>query len=213
MICSMEKLSRDQHEVLIGILLGDANLQTESRGRTYRLRVSQAEQNKDYLFALYEIFKPMVATTPRLDSFVDARTNKTHKRWLFYTTQQRCFRFYGQHFYGGGKKKVPRMIDKWLTPRGLAYWYMDDGAQKWKGRSLGVRLCTDGFSSDDVKRLSSVLSSKFGLVTSLQKQRSDLRIYISSSSYDTLRSIIYSYLLSCMLYKFPIPNTDRMGSN
>lgn len=68
MICSMEKLSRDQHEVLIGILLGDANLQTESRGRTYRLRVSQAEQNRDYLFALYEIFKPMVSTPPRLDS-------------------------------------------------------------------------------------------------------------------------------------------------
>lgn len=209
MICGMEKLSREQHEVLVGILLGDANLQTESNGRTYRLRVSQAEQNRDYLFALYEIFKSLVATPPRLDSFLDSKTNKTHRRWVFSTTQQRCLRFYGQQFYGGSKKKVPRMISKWLTPRGFAYWYMDDGSQKWKGRSLGVRLCTGSFSPDETKRLAGVLNEKFGLLTSLQKQRNDLRIYIRSSSYDTLHGILYSHLLSSMLYKFPMRNADQ----
>jgi hypothetical protein len=79
MICAMQKLSKEQHEVLVGILLGDANLQTESQGRTYRLRVTQVEQNREYLFALYEIFKPLVTTPPRLDSFVDSRTNRTYK--------------------------------------------------------------------------------------------------------------------------------------
>ena len=32
-------LSKKQKEILVGILLGDANLQTENGGKTYRLRV------------------------------------------------------------------------------------------------------------------------------------------------------------------------------
>ena len=50
-------LSKQQKEILVGILLGDANLQTDNGGKTYRLRVLQSEQHKEYLFHLYEIFK------------------------------------------------------------------------------------------------------------------------------------------------------------
>ena len=127
-------------------------------------------------------------------------------------TKQRCFRFDGQQFYKGKKKQVPRMIDRWLTPRGLAYWYMDDGAQKWRGRSLGVRLCTDGFTHDEVRRLAAVLTAKFNLNTSLQKKGGSFRIYISSYSYDILRATIYHHLLTSMLYKFP-DRREKHGSN
>ena len=200
-----QRLTLEQREVLVGILLGDANLQTESNGRTYRLRVTQAEQNKDYLFALYELFKPLVNTPPKLYVYrPDKRTNNSSRRWTFATTQHGCFRFYGKQFYVDGKKRVPPIIDKWLTPRSLAYWYMDDGAQKWRGRSLGVRLCTDGFGSNEVRKLATILSTKYELKTSLQAKGSGLRIYISSISYGNLRHVIYPYLLPSMLYKFPV---------
>lgn len=207
----MQKISLEQHQVLVGILLGDANLQTESQGRTYRLRVTQSEEKKEYLFALYNIFKPFVTTPPRLDSFLDGRTTKTSKRWVFSTTQQRCFRFYGQQFYKSGKKQVPRKIAKWLTPRGLAYWYMDD--EKWNGRSQAVRICTDGFSSHEVRRLADVLAEKFTLVTALQKKGDQYRLSISSASYEMLRAIMYHHLLPCMVSKFPRRSTDSIGSN
>lgn len=200
-----QNLTVEQREVLVGFLLGDANLQTESNGRTYRLRVTQAEQNRDYLFALYELFKPFVNTPPRLYTYSpDKRTNNISRRWTFATTQHGCFRFYGKQFYVDGKKRVPPIIDKWLTPRSLAYWYMDDGAQKWKGRSLGVRLCTDGFVPDEVRKLAAILARKYDLKTSLQAKGNGLRIYISSLSYGNLRRVIYPYLLPSMLYKFPV---------
>ena len=200
-----QRLTLEQREVLVGILLGDANLQTESNGRTYRLRVTQAEQNRDYLFALYELFKPLVNTPPRLYTYKpDKRTNNISKRWTFATTQHGCFRFYGKQFYVNGEKRVPPIIDKWLTPRGLAYWYMDDGAQKWKGRSLAVRLCTDGFRPDEVSKLAAILATKYDLKTSLQAKGHGLRIYISSDSYDNLRRVIYPHLLPSMLHKFPV---------
>lgn len=198
------KLSTIQCEILVGILLGDASLQTESNGRTYRLRLVQSEEHKDYLFHLYGIFQNYTTSPPIQSSFIDPRKpDKKYFRWSFSTTQQSCFRFYGHQFYDGNKKKVPDLIHKWLTPRSIAYWYMDDGAQKWKGKSLGVRFCTDNFLYKDVKKLAHVLSEKYSLKTSLQKKGSGWRIYVSSYSYEILKTLIFSYFVSSMVYKFP----------
>jgi len=35
---SLEDLSRDQLEASIGLMLGDASLQTQNKGKTYRLK-------------------------------------------------------------------------------------------------------------------------------------------------------------------------------
>jgi len=198
------KLTTLQCEILVGILLGDASLQTESNGRTYRLRVLQSEEHKDYLFHLYYIFKNLTLSPPIRSEFVDPRkTGKKYFRWSFSTTQNACFRFYGHQFYDGKKKKVPKLIHKWLTPRSIAYWYMDDGAQKWKGKSLGVRFCTDSFLRKDVELLAHLLCKKYYLKTSFQKKDDGWRIYISSFSYEILKKLIFLYLLPSMLYKFP----------
>lgn len=198
------KLTTIQCEILVGILLGDASLQTESNGRTYRLRLVQSEEHKDYLFHLYDIFKNLTLSPPIRASFFDPRkAGKKYFRWSFSTTQHACFRFYGHQFYDGNKKKVPNLIHKWLTPRSIAYWYMDDGAQKWKGKSLGVRFCTDNFIYKDVELLTHVLSEKYSLKTSLQKKGSGWRIYISTFSYEILKKLIFSYFVSSMVYKFP----------
>ena len=122
---------------------------------------------------------------------------------LFSTTQQACFSFYGHQFYDCKKKKVPNLIHKWLTPRSIAYWYMDDGEQRWKGKPLGVRFCTENFLYKDVLRLAHVLSDKYSLKTSLQKRGPGWRISISSSSYKMLRKEISSYFVKSMVHKSP----------
>ena len=198
------KITSLQREVLVGILLDDASLQTESNGKRYRLRISQSEQHKDYLFHLYDIFKSLTTSPPLQYEFMDARNpGKRYYRWTFATTQQACFRFYGQQFYNGQAKKVPKLIHKWLKPRSIAYWYMDDGAQKWKGKSLAVRFCTDNFTAKDVQLLAQILIQDYNLKASLEKKERRNRIYISSYSYETLKNLIFSYFIESMLYKFP----------
>ena len=199
------KLTLMQREVLVGILLGDASLRTDTEGRKYRLQVSQSQQHKQYLFHLYEIYKNLTTSPPTCLSFSDSRNpGKTYARWTFSTTQQSCFRFYGQQFYRKqGKRKCPRLIERLLSARSIAYWYMDDGAQKWKGRSKGVRFCTDNFSHTECKWLVSALEKRYGLQTTLQKKGQRYRIYISSHSYIKLREIVFSFLLPSMVYKFP----------
>ena len=101
-------------------------------------------------------------------------------------------------------KKVPKLIHKWLTPRAIAYWYMDDGAQKWKKKSLGVRFCTDSFILSDIDRLSKVLRDKYSLKISIQKKGDFFRIYVTSHSFVVFKNLIYVFLIPSMMYKFPI---------
>ena len=194
-----------QREVLIGILLGDGSLQTESKGKTYRLRITQSEEHNEYLLHLYHIFKKFTTSPPIKHMYQDKRDpSKTYMSWSFATTQQGCFSFYGQQFYGpDGVKKVPKIIGELLQPRSIAYWYMDDGAQKWKGKSKGVRFCTDGFLTSDVQILADLLRKEYNLETNLESKGKNKRVYVSAKSYNLLKELIWEFFIPSMYYKFP----------
>ena len=51
------KLSRKQEFILIGTLLGDGSLLSNSWGKNYRLSLRQGALQKEYLFWKYNIFK------------------------------------------------------------------------------------------------------------------------------------------------------------
>ncbi len=81
---------------------------------------------------------------------------------------------------------------------------MDDGAQKWKNKSLNVSFCTDNFSLIEVNKLISVLEEKYKLKCSKHKKQNNFRIYISSDSYTILTNLIFPFLIASMTYKYPI---------
>lgn len=219
------KLTGLQHEVLIGLLLGDGSLKpSESkidtdRPATFCLRVSQAntQQKKAYVFHLYEIFKDLTLSPPKLTDFEDKRNTsgllsltpqKKYEKWSFSTRQLPCFRFYGHQFYnknGDGEriKVIPKQIFKWLTPRAIAYWYMDDGAAKWQGHSLSMRFCTDCFSLSEVNLLRKVLQDKHLVRCTNQKQRKGYRIATAEETSQRLIDLIFDHVLQEMRYKLP----------
>jgi hypothetical protein len=90
-----------------------------------------------------------------------------------------------------------------LTPRALAYWYMDDGALKWRGKSNAVRLCTDSFTIDDINLLKKVLETKFSLKVSLQKGFYPKIMHFRRILLEIERSNC-AIFNSCMYYKFPM---------
>lgn len=199
-------LNKKQREILIGILLGDAHLETQNNGKTYRLKLGQSEKHKEYLFHLYENFTDWVLTPPKF--------KESNKGWYFNTISHGSFRFYGHQFYGlqSNKKYIPKLIEKWLTPRALAYWYMDDGSIKSK-ESKGVIFNTHCFELNDIKRLCDIFESKFKLKAWPRKQKHKdkiyYQIYVSGKSYEQLRLLIYPYLISEMWYKFPLPRKEK----
>ena len=70
------------------------------------------------------------------------KAGKKRNRWYFNTRWMNIFQYYGQLFYepspnptkfGFWVKRVPQKIEELLNPTIIAYWFMDDGDQKWKG--------------------------------------------------------------------------------
>jgi hypothetical protein len=53
---SLGKLSNIQWEAAIGLMLGDASLQTQNNGKTYRMKFEWGDKNKAYLDHVYGLF-------------------------------------------------------------------------------------------------------------------------------------------------------------
>jgi hypothetical protein len=51
------QLTNQQRDLIIGTLLGDGNLQTETQGRTWRYRALQKAEHQPYLDHKYTILK------------------------------------------------------------------------------------------------------------------------------------------------------------
>jgi len=197
-----KNLSIKQQNILIGLLLGDGHLEKQKGSINYRLKIHQNDRHKEYVFHLYEIFQDITKTPPR--SKVVSAFNKTYESWYFNTIVHPHFMEYGNNFYNDSKKVLPTfsLINSWLSPIGLAYWFMDDGSLKSK-ESKGVLLNTQNFSLTEVELLCNILEKKWLLSNWPRKQKEGYQIYISGHSYEKLKDLIYPYLLPSMFYKFP----------
>lgn len=194
------KLSQQQREVLTGLLLGDAHLETQNQGRTYRLKIEQSLKHQDYVQHLYEVFKPWVLTPPQPKE--RSSRGYTSRNCWFQTVSHGAFRFYAHQFYVEGQRRVPRLIHRWLTRRALTYWFMDDGSMK-SSQSKGVILNTQSYPLNDIQRLVDVLQEKFGLQAKPRKQQEGFQIYISGKSYERFRELVEPHLIAPMRYKLP----------
>ena len=109
-------------------------------------------------------------------------------------------------FYDSNNLKiVPLNIKNLLTPRGLAYWIMDDGSLQNKG----LHLNTYGFNHEDILSLKSTLENIFGensLKCSIHKHKKGERIYIWEESMELIRYNISQFMHEDMLYKI---NSDK----
>ena len=185
------KLSSIQKQVLYGTLLGDGWLET-TNGRTYRFGFKQKIQQKPYVDLVYSRLQNLCGSQPII--------NNTD--YQFKTLTLPCFRFYGHQFYGKtNKKRVPKLIHRWLTPIVLAHWYQDDGYK----HNYGCYLYTNCFEKKDVQRLCTALQRNFAFECGIRNKKingnTQWFIYISSHSFEKFSNIIKPYIISTMEYK------------
>ncbi len=195
------RLTETHQEILVGLLLGDGCLETQNGGRTYRLKIEQSARHEAYVRHIHELFSEWVLTPPRRR--LNRASNGTMTiNWTFQTISHEAFQPYGLQFYGGGRKKVPWLITDWLTARGFAYWFMDDGSMK-SSESKGVLLNTQAYTPADIERLIEVLQERFGLQAKIRTQLDGCQIYIAGASYGRFSELIEPFVLEEMRYKVP----------
>ena len=194
------KLTDIQREILIGVLLGDASMSLRDGKPVYSVKFEQGIANKEYIHHLYFLFEPFVGQIP---------LEYKNKSIWFRTYRHVCFKYYYDTFYFGvnNSKKVPTNIHRLLTPRSLAYWYMDDGSMTQVGgvdTYVHLNLHTQGFDLSDNQLLRDVLKNKFGIIANIHKDKTYYKLYIISESVAAFVKLIKPYILPCFEYKLPI---------
>ena len=197
-----KELSQEQIDVICGTLLGDAWLETTTKGITCRYGFKQKKEQSDYLDHVFHILQNLCRSKPIL--------NRTD--YQFKTLTKNCLVSFDNLFYsyqqGKRKKIIPdsKTLYKLLTPRAFAYWFMDDGSKAKKRSSV---LCTNCFTYDEVNLLCFVLNSKFGLKCHPYKQlqkttnKIEWRIYFLTKTHKKLYALVEPYIVPTMLYKLP----------
>jgi hypothetical protein len=193
------------NEIIIGLLIGDGHLQCRNiNSRFIYGQSSLREQHLNYFYHIFDLFKPFVSKNfvPKSRTFLDKKTNNVYSSISFATLTLPCFNIYRSLFYNKENKKViPLNISKFLTPRGLAYWIMDDGSLQNKG----LHLSTYSFTLEDVNLLKNTLENLFApdflIKCSIHNHKKGYRIYIWEESMNKVRGHISQFMYRDMLYK------------
>jgi len=183
---TLKNLSLLQWEVSIGLMLGDASLQTQNKGKTYRMKFEWGDKNKKYAVHIYDLFDEWVLSPPHKKSRVNVNEN-TVITWGFQTISHSAFNPLRDLFLIKKHKGiVNNLIKNHLSERGLAYWFMDEGGKldynkNSKNQSLVLNI--HSFIRKEVKTISMELNSKFDLKTTIKLNKSKNIIIIKPESY------------------------------
>ena len=190
---SLGKLSKVQWEAAIGLMLGDASLQTQNKGKTYRIKFEWGNKNKVYLDHVYGLFDEWVLTEPHKKVRISPAGNEVIN-WGFQTLSHEAFNPLSELFLDQNKKTISTdLIKNHLTPRGLAYWFSDDGGKldyNKGSKNKSVVLNTQSFKDEEVESMAQQLADKFHLDCEVRPNKGKKVIVIKSASYPTFLSLI-----------------------
>jgi LAGLIDADG DNA endonuclease family len=187
-------------DIIIGLALGD--LYIRRRRINTQLCFKQSSINKEYIFHLYSLFQEFCTMSPRI--YKQKTKDKTYESVAFDTLTYPAFNYYHTLFYKNKIKIVPSNIGELLTPRGLAYWAMDDGGSD---RS-GFILYTNAFTRKEVELLIKVLKENFDLNCSIHTRKDKGKvaymIYIKADSWVKFKSLVEPFIIPHFLYKLKL---------
>lgn len=191
---------------LTGLILGDGYLGKGVTKRSFSIK----SINKDFIdYIEKEIesvntFKSKIRNIPEHCS-----CGCNHKEaWEYIIEAHPYFNKIYNHFYDDYRhRKITSKVMNWLTPVGLANWYMSDGYVCLVGKTYGkiknrrVDICTDRYYKEDVEMMSDYLLSKFNIKANVIKRNNTYRLRIKQASYENFINLISPYIVPSMQYK------------
>lgn len=189
-------LSDLQHDLIIGSLMGDANVR--QRDKNCSFRVCHSIKQKRYLDWKYNILKDFIPSEAKLNQkILNGRLLNTFEISTFTHT---VFNFYRKLFYKNNVKQITREILHLLNPRSLAIWICDDGSYS---RKQGyITLCTNSYTLEEHKFMKEYFENIWQLSPTIGF-RDKKYYYLRFKKKDTkkLISIIKDNIPSGMEYK------------
>lgn len=191
-----KKPDRRLSEFLTGSLLGDGYL--EKSQAKINARYAEGGNNQEYLTWKFNFLKQYFKCTfNERRSRLDPRTHKQYLGWWLKTSVHPVLTELHDQWYRPGKIIPQDWIFQHLTPFSLTIWMCDDGCS-----SQTITLYTNGFSTQEVEFLKTLLKSRFDLDFGIiynHQQQPILRLRAASRA--KFKALIAGYNIPGMAYK------------
>ncbi len=190
-------ISQEQHDLIIGSTMGDANIR--NRGKNCLFRVGHSRKQKKYLEWKYNILNEFIFREYNLS--IRKFENYKVETFNFETFCHPIFNFYYKLFYKKNNKKITKTILNQLNERSLAIWICDDGS--YCNKQGNITLCTNSFSLEEHKLIKNYFNKKWKLDPTIGF-RDKKYYYLRFKKDDSIKliSIIKNFIpVKEMLYK------------
>ena len=198
------RLSAQQWQVVLGGLMGDANLSPNRRDRHgVRFRLGHGAKQVDYLDWKTSLLGNIGYSR---------RTNAKGAAFVDFTPLAELGELQQVVYFGGGKKHLTWDYLKALTPLALAIWYMDDGCFTTRSKGVQARtaggtgrveICVEAMSPGSRERLVEHLTGTYGLDCKVIESgaRKKAVLQFTTAATTRLQELIAPYVHPSMDYK------------
>ena len=188
-------LTEEQLDILYGSLLGDMSIGINwKNARPSITHGTGQEEYFDYKCSFFKGILGNVCKTPRYDK----RTNKWYHKYAVRSLTNPIFTKIHNICYPNGKKTITEKWLKFLTPMGLAFWFIDDGTNS------GI-IATNCFSTEECELLINWFN-KHNITASIHHGTNNGHvqnlIYIHTKSREHFYNLVEPYIIPEMMYKF-----------
>lgn len=193
-VVEITPLSSGEFQVILGTVLGDSYLgKPHLNGNVFGSCAHCLEQ-EELIFTKYNYLKN-ISKEPYLQKMHDDRFKiPDYNRWFWYIYTNPALTEIYPLFYNNKIKYINKELLLKIEPLGLAIWFMDDGSNG----TYGYKLCTNGFSLEDLKIIKEVFLEKFQIEINFHKDNS---IYIPAKYKNKFKNLISPFIIPSMLYK------------
>lgn len=200
------ELTDIEKDCIVGSLLGDGTICKNKKNNTHYLRLCQSIKQLDYLEYKHKLLSRIIT---KEEPYI--YTHKDHGKILgttaLYTARQ-LYTFIEWHkdWYieiedtNKRYKTIPESYLEYLTPLGLAIWYMDDGSVK-KSNPNYIKIATCGFNAEDLSKLQNYLKTKWDINARLESHKSGSYLRLIRQDSIKFINIIKDYVPESMQYK------------
>ena len=200
-------LPTNLQSVLIGLMLGDGGIYKSSPTGNSRFEMSFGENYQQFAESIGYLFSDYIKTPVKTVNIQGK--SKVYVNYRLKTVTLPLFNQYHDLFYVFDTEKrkfikvVPLNILDLLDSIVLAYLIMSDGNfDKSRNR---IRIYTNSYTEDDVRRLASSINTKFGIYVGVLYDRKDQWILtIGAKQLYLLREIVVPHFEKSMLYRIGI---------
>lgn len=209
--------------LLIALVLGDGYIKINKLPNVthYRLALNHSEKQLEYIVYKKELCESLLNTSIKLHKYLNKGGNyhgvtiKPSNVYQF-TVRSKYFKVLRNWMYPNGVKEYRLEYLKYLTPQGLAIWYMDDGSIYRDKKSLKTFSCT--ISTHASKEEADILLKYFKEYWNVEfhtaKRANDkynIRCYCKEA-YKFIK-IIEQYIIPSMKYKIKMPDYYYIHDN